>query len=69
MGQCKRVAHGGKISGMNEFKLAKAQLRAEILLARKTNIASDQEKQQLAQNDLHVIPRRKNDSQKSYRNQ
>jgi 5-formyltetrahydrofolate cyclo-ligase len=57
MGQCKRVAHGGKISGMNEFKLAKAQLRAEILLARKTNIALDQEKQQLAQNIISIVNR------------
>ncbi len=57
MGQCKRVAHGGKISGMNDIRLAKAQLRAEILLARKTNLASDNEKQQLAQNIVALVNR------------
>ncbi len=57
MGQCKRVAHGGKISGMNDIRLAKAQLRAEILLARKTILASDNEKQQLAQNIVALVNR------------
>jgi 5-formyltetrahydrofolate cyclo-ligase len=57
MGQCKRVAHGGKISGMNEIALAKAQLRAEILLARKTNLASAQQKQELAKNIFLLVNR------------
>lgn len=57
MGQCKRVAHGGKISGMNDIQLAKAQLRTEILLARKTNIASDQQNQNLAKNIVSLVKR------------
>jgi len=57
MGQCKRVAHGGKISGMNEIPLAKAQLRAEILLARKANLASIQQKQDLAKNIISLVQR------------
>jgi 5-formyltetrahydrofolate cyclo-ligase len=57
MGQCKRVAHGGKISGMNDIRLAKAQLREEILLARKAKLVSDQEKQHLAQNIISLVSR------------
>jgi len=57
MGQCKRVAHGGKISGMNDIRLAKAQLREEILLARKTKLVSNQEKEQLAQNIISLVSR------------
>jgi 5-formyltetrahydrofolate cyclo-ligase len=57
MGQCKRVAHGGKISGMNDIQLAKAQLRAEILLARKSNIASEQQKQDVAKNIVSLVKR------------
>ena len=57
MGQCKRVAHGGKISGMNDIQLAKAQLRAEILLARKSNIASEQQKQHVAKNIVSLVKR------------
>ncbi len=36
MGECERVAHGGKISGMNEISLAKASLRKQILNLRKS---------------------------------
>ena len=57
MGQCKRVAHGGKISGMNDIRLAKAQLREEILLARKTKLVSNQDKEQLAQNIISLVSR------------
>jgi 5-formyltetrahydrofolate cyclo-ligase len=57
MGQCKRVAHGGKISGMNDIRLAKAQLREEILLARNTKLVSNQEKQHLAQNIISLVSR------------
>ncbi len=31
MGECKRVTHGGKISGMNDISLAKATIRKDIL--------------------------------------
>jgi 5-formyltetrahydrofolate cyclo-ligase len=31
VGECERVAHGGKISGMNEISLAKATIRKQIL--------------------------------------
>jgi 5-formyltetrahydrofolate cyclo-ligase len=57
MGQCKRVAHGGKISGMNDIALTKAQLRAEILLARKTNQVSEQQKLDLTKNILSLVNR------------
>ena len=36
MGECERVAHGGKISGMNEISLAKATIRKQILNLRKS---------------------------------
>jgi len=42
MGECKRVAHGGKISGMNEISLAKATIRKDILnLRRQTNPSNE----------------------------
>ena len=42
MGECKRVAHGGKISGMNDISLAKASIRKEILnLRRQTNPSNE----------------------------
>ena len=57
MGQCKRVAHAGKISGMNDIALAKAQLRQEILLARKQRQIDDSDNLALCQNILSVIQR------------
>ena len=44
MGQYKRVAHAGKISGMNDIALEKAQLRSKILAARasRTNPSTDE---------------------------
>ena len=42
---------------MNDIQLAKAQLRAEILLARKSNIASEQQKQLVAKNIVSLVKR------------
>ena len=52
MGECERVAHGGKISGMNEISLAKATIRKQILEARKVSNPSNQE---LTANLLAVV--------------
>ena len=52
MGECERVAHGGKISGMNEISLAKATIRKQILEARK---ASNPESQELTAHLLAVV--------------
>ncbi len=52
MGECERVAHGGKISGMNEISLAKATIRKQILEARK---ASNPANQELTANLLAVV--------------
>jgi len=42
LGQHKRVAHAGKISGVNDNALAKAQLRSKILASRAGRESSDQ---------------------------
>ncbi|NBX94271.1 MAG: hypothetical protein EBQ79_01495, partial [Actinobacteria bacterium] len=42
MGQHKRVAHAGKISGVNDIALAKAQLRSKILASRVRRESSNQ---------------------------
>ena len=42
MGECERVAHGGKISGMNEISLAKATIRKQILNLRKSGNPENQ---------------------------
>jgi 5-formyltetrahydrofolate cyclo-ligase len=52
VGECERVAHGGKISGMNEISLAKATIRKQILEARKGSNPSNQE---LTANLLAVV--------------
>ena len=52
MGECKRVAHGGKISGMNEISLAKATIRKQILNLRKSG---NQSNQALLENLLAVV--------------
>lgn len=52
MGECERVAHGGKISGMNEISLAKATIRKQILDSRRESNPSNQE---LTSNLLAVV--------------
>jgi 5-formyltetrahydrofolate cyclo-ligase len=42
LGQHKRVAHAGKISGVNDIALAKAQLRSKILASRVRRESSNQ---------------------------
>jgi len=42
VGECERVAHGGKISGMNEISLAKATIRKQILNLRKSGNPENQ---------------------------
>jgi 5-formyltetrahydrofolate cyclo-ligase len=48
----KRVAHGGKISGMNEISLAKATIRKQILNLRKSG---NQSNQGLLENLLAIV--------------
>ena len=52
MGECERVAHGGKISGRNEISLAKASIRKQILESRRGSNPSNQE---LTANLLAVV--------------
>ena len=52
VGESERVAHGGKISGMNEISLAKATIRKQIL---ETRIGSNPLNQELTANLLAVV--------------
>jgi 5-formyltetrahydrofolate cyclo-ligase len=52
VGEGKRVAHGGKISGMNEISLAKATIRKQILNLRKSG---NQSNHALLENLLAVV--------------
>ena len=59
MGECKRVAHGGKISGMNDISLAKATIRREILdLRRQTNPSNENLTNNLLQVVKSINPKR-----------
>ena len=55
--KCKRVAHAGKISGMNDIAMAKAQLREEILFQRKRQQVSANARLELSQNILMLVER------------
>jgi 5-formyltetrahydrofolate cyclo-ligase len=52
VGESERVAHGGKISGMNEISLAKATIRKQILTLRK---GSNPSNEALTKNLLAVV--------------
>jgi 5-formyltetrahydrofolate cyclo-ligase len=59
MGQHKRVAHAGKISGMDDIALTKAQLRREILAGRKLRENLDSDQLNLTQQLLALVARTK----------
>jgi 5-formyltetrahydrofolate cyclo-ligase len=59
MGQHKRVAHAGKISGMNEIALAKAQLRSKILADRNQRQWSAVDESSLISHLLSLVERMK----------
>jgi len=62
MGQYKRVAHAGKISGMNDIALEKAQLRSKILASRASRSKSASDELALTANltnlFLQIYPKR-----------
>ena len=57
MGQHKRVAHAGKISGMDEIALTKAQLRRKILAERSLRQSVEQDKRDLTKQLLNLVAR------------
>lgn len=57
LGECKRVAHAGKISGMNDIVLAKEALRKKILFNRKNLLLSEIDKAMLLENLLATVER------------
>jgi len=59
MGQHKRVAHAGKISGMNDIAFAKAQLRSKILAERNQRQDDADDESNLKSNLLSLIERMK----------
>jgi 5-formyltetrahydrofolate cyclo-ligase len=59
MGQRKRVAHAGKISGMNDFAQAKAQLRGKILAERSARTNSETDEVNLTKQLLLLVERTK----------
>ena len=63
MGQHKRVAHAGKISGVNDIALAKAQLRSKILASR---VGRESSNQALTANLLELVSRLKVQSVATY---
>jgi len=59
MGQRKRVAHAGKISGMNDIAQAKAQLRGKILAERSARRHSETDEVNLTKQLLLLVERTK----------
>jgi 5-formyltetrahydrofolate cyclo-ligase len=59
MGQRKRVAHAGKISGMNDIAQAKAQLRSKILAERSARTNSETDEVNLTKQLLLLVERTK----------
>jgi 5-formyltetrahydrofolate cyclo-ligase len=59
MGQRKRVAHAGKISGMNDIAQAKAQLRGKILAERSARTNSETDEVNLTKQLLLLVERTK----------
>lgn len=55
VGECKRVAHGGKISGMNNISLAKEEIRKQILMQRRQMQSSEEDNRALTRNLLAVV--------------
>ena len=55
VGECERVAHGGKISGMNNISLAKEEIRQQILKQRSKISSSLEDNQALTSNLLAVV--------------